>query len=234
MSVRGSGYGMASSTTTPVDNALDLKGLRALVTGASKGIGAAIARHLAAAGAQLVVAARAPNDNTSIGHFIRADLSTPEGPAELASATLQTLGGVDILVDNVASQTRVPDGVLAITDADWLQDLSGTLLSAVRLDRALLPDMIAQRSGVIIHIGSNAARLPQPGALAYASAKAALATYSKGLANQVGVHNIRVNLISPESSSPPVWRGVWKSSQTRTAPTSPVPGSNSPQPSTFH
>ena len=57
--------------------------------------------------------------------------------------------------------------------------------------------MIAQGGGVIVHIGSNAARLPQPGALAYASAKAALATYSKGLANQMGVHNIRVNLVSP-------------------------------------
>jgi NAD(P)-dependent dehydrogenase (short-subunit alcohol dehydrogenase family) len=158
---------------------------------------AAIARHLDAAGAQLVVAARVPDQATSIGHFIRADLSTPEGPAELARATMQTLGGVDILVDNVGTQTRVPDGVLAMTDTDWLQDLSGSLLSAVRLDRALLPDMIARGGGVIIHIGSNAAQLPQPGALAYASAKAALATYSKGLANQMGVHNIRVNLVSP-------------------------------------
>jgi len=107
------------------------------------------------------------------------------------------LGGVDILIDNVGTQTRVPDGVLAMTDADWLRDLSGSLLSAVRLDRALLPGMIAQGGGVIVHIGSNAARLPQPGALAYASAKAGLATYSKGLANQMGVHNIRVNLVSP-------------------------------------
>jgi NAD(P)-dependent dehydrogenase (short-subunit alcohol dehydrogenase family) len=84
-----------------------------------------------------------------------------------------------------------------MTDADWLQDLTGTLLSAVRLDRELLPSMIAQRSGAIIHIGSNAARLPQPAALAYAAAKAALTTYSKGLANQVGQHQIRVNVVSP-------------------------------------
>jgi NAD(P)-dependent dehydrogenase (short-subunit alcohol dehydrogenase family) len=141
--------------------------------------------------------ARAPGEAPSTGHFVSADLSTLDGPAELARATVEMLGGVDILIDNVGTQTRVPDGVLAMTDADWLRDLSGSLLSAVRLDRALLPGMIAQGGGVIVHIGSNAARLPQPGALAYASAKAALATYSKGLANQMGVHNIRVNLVSP-------------------------------------
>ena len=65
------------------------------------------------------------------------------------------------------------------------------------LDREVLPVMIAAGGGAIVHIGSNAARLPRPAALAYAAAKAALATYSKGLANQVGRHNVRVNLVSP-------------------------------------
>ena len=65
----------------------------------------------------------------------------------MARATVEMLGGVDILIDNVGTQTRVPDGVLAMTDADWLRDLSGSLLSAVRLDRALLPGMIAQGAG---------------------------------------------------------------------------------------
>lgn len=174
----------------------DLEGARALVTGGTKGLGAAIARHFAAAGARVVVAARNPGEDT-VGHFVQADLSNADGPRELAAAALDWLGGIDILVDNAGSQTRVPDGVLAMTDADWLDDLSGTLLSAVRLDRELLPTMVAQRSGSIIHIGSNAARLPQPAALAYAAAKAALNTYSKGLANEMGQHNIRVNLVSP-------------------------------------
>lgn len=84
-----------------------------------------------------------------------------------------------------------------MTDDDWLTGLSGTLLSAVRLDRELLPAMIEQGSGVIVHIGSNAARWPQPAALAYAAAKAALTAYSKGLANQVGPHGIRVNVVAP-------------------------------------
>ena len=84
-----------------------------------------------------------------------------------------------------------------MTDSDWLADLNACLLSAVRLDRAVLPGMIAAGGGAIVHIGSNAARLPRPAALAYAAAKAALATYSKGLAGQVGRHNVRVNLVSP-------------------------------------
>jgi NAD(P)-dependent dehydrogenase (short-subunit alcohol dehydrogenase family) len=175
---------------------VELRGQRALVTGGTRGIGAAIARHLSDAGARVVVSARARGDYEGPGHFIAADVATPDGPADLAAAALAHLGGVDILVDNAASQTRVPDGVLAMTDADWLADLNGSLLSAVRLDRAILPGMIAA-GGAIVHIGSNAARLPQPAALAYAAAKAALATYSKGLANQVGPHQVRVNLVSP-------------------------------------
>jgi len=84
-----------------------------------------------------------------------------------------------------------------MTEADWLADLSSSLLSAVRLDRVVLPGMIAAGGGAIVHIGSNAARLPRSAALAYAAAKAALATYSKGLATEVGPRNVRVNLVSP-------------------------------------
>lgn len=175
----------------------ELQGRRALVTGGTRGIGAAIARHLDSAGARVVVAARSPGDYDGHGHFIAADVSTADGPRQLAADAAAHLGGIDILIDNAASQTLVPDGALGMTDADWLADLNACLLSAVRLDREVLPVMIAAGGGAIVHIGSNAARLPRPAALAYAAAKAALATYSKGLANQVGRHNVRVNLVSP-------------------------------------
>jgi len=151
----------------------ELQGQRALVTGGTRGIGAAIARHLHSAGARVVVAARSRGDYDGPGHFIAADVSTAAGP------------------------TLVPDGALAMTDADWLADINACLLSAVRLDREVLPGMIDRGGGAIVHIGSNAARLPRPAALAYAAAKAALATYSKGLASQVGRHNVRINLVSP-------------------------------------
>jgi len=174
-----------------------LTGRRALVSGGTRGIGAAIARHLSQAGARVVVSGRSPGEAGDAAHFIAADISTPDGPPQLAARALEYLGGIDILVDNAASQTLVPNGVLAMTDADWLADLNSSLLSAVRLDRAVLPGMIAAGGGAIVHIGSNAARLPRPAALAYAAAKAALATYSKGLASQVGPDNVRVNLVSP-------------------------------------
>jgi len=175
----------------------DLTGRRALVTGGTRGIGAAIARHLSQAGARVVVSARSPGPNDGAAYFIAADISTPDGPPHLAAQALEYLGGLDILVDNAGSQTVVPNGVLAMTDADWLADINSCLLSAVRLDRAVLPSMIAAGGGAIVHIGSNAARLPRSAALAYAAAKAALATYSKGLAGQVGPDNVRVNLVSP-------------------------------------
>jgi len=175
----------------------ELQGRRALVTGGTRGIGAAIAGHLDSAGARVVVAARSRGEYDGPGHFIAADVSTADGPRRLAAEATVRLGGIDILIDNAAGQTLVPDGALAMTDADWLADLNACLLSAVRLDRAVLPGMIAAGGGAIVHIGSNAARLPRPAALAYAAAKAALATYSKGLAGQVGRHNVRVNLVSP-------------------------------------
>ena len=175
----------------------DLNGRRALVTGGTRGIGAAVARKLGEAGARVVVSARSRGDYDGTAHFIPADLSTPDGPPRLAMQALEYLGGIDILVDNAASQTVVPDGVLAMTDADWLADLNSSLLSAVRLDRVVLPSMIAAGGGAVVHIGSNAARLPRSSALAYAAAKAALATYSKGLANEVASRHVRVNLVSP-------------------------------------
>jgi NAD(P)-dependent dehydrogenase (short-subunit alcohol dehydrogenase family) len=130
----------------------DLTGRRALVSGGTRGIGAATARHLSQAGARVVVSARSPGDDEGAAHFIAADLSTPDGPPHLAAQALDYLGGIDILVDNAAGQTLVPAGVLAMTDADWLADLNSSLLSAVRLDRAVLPAMIAAGGGAIVHI----------------------------------------------------------------------------------
>jgi NAD(P)-dependent dehydrogenase (short-subunit alcohol dehydrogenase family) len=190
---------VAETTVGPADPAdpFGLAGARVLVTGGTRGIGAAIARQMTAAGARVVVAARSAGDPPGAGRFVAADMSTAQGARDLAGAALGLLGGVDVLVDNAAGQTRRPGGVLEMSDEDWLADLSASLLSAVRLDRELLPSMIARGSGVIIHIGSNAARLPQAAALPYAAAKAALATYSKGLANELAPHGIRVNLVSP-------------------------------------
>ena len=174
---------------------VDLGGRRALVTGGTRGIGAATAALLRSAGAQVVVSARSdPGGNPS--PVLVADLSTAAGVERLADQTLAALGGVDILVSNVGGQVRRP-GALDFTEQDWQQELSINLLAAVRLDRALAPHMVAQRAGVIVHVSSGAARVARPSSLPYSAAKAALNAYSKGLASDLGRHGVRVNTVSP-------------------------------------
>jgi NAD(P)-dependent dehydrogenase (short-subunit alcohol dehydrogenase family) len=177
-----------------------LSGARALVTGGTRGIGAAVVRCLVEAGAEVVAAARTAPASPGPGscRFVAADVATAQGAAALAERALDLLGGIDILVSNAGGQTYRPGGVLQFSDHDWQHDLDANLLSAVRLDRALVPAMIAQGSGgSIVHVGSGAARLPRPASLPYTAAKAALTAYSKGLAKQVGRHGIRVNVVQP-------------------------------------
>jgi NAD(P)-dependent dehydrogenase (short-subunit alcohol dehydrogenase family) len=130
--------------------------------------------------------------------FIQADVSTVEGIAKVVSETLSRLGGVDVLVNVVgASFSKPGKGALAFSDDDWQQLLDINLLSAVRLDRGFLPRMLEEGSGVILHFSSIQSRRPTPDSLPYATAKAALLAYSKGLANEVAFHGVRVNAIIP-------------------------------------
>lgn len=168
-----------------------------MITGGTRGLGAAMARHFVGAGADVVVAARTRPAERVAGRFVQADVATPDGVAGLAGAVLELLGGVDVLVDNAGGHSPAPGGVLTATDTDWLDDLGANLLSAVRLDRALVPHMVAQGRGAVVHVTSGAARLPQPAQVPYAAAKAALTTYSKALATEVGPHGVRVNAVVP-------------------------------------
>jgi NAD(P)-dependent dehydrogenase (short-subunit alcohol dehydrogenase family) len=189
---------MTSTTVTSACGPGDeFAGVRVLVTGGTKGIGAAVAVRFAEAGADVVVAARTPIDKLPAGQFVAADLATAEGTATLAAQATRLLGGIDVLVNNAGGQTYLPGGALDAADDDWYRDLDTNLMSAVRLDRALLPGMIAQNRGVIIHVTSGQARLPGAASLPYAAAKAATTVYSKGLANEVGKHGIRVNTVVP-------------------------------------
>lgn len=189
---------MTSTTeTSACGPAGEFAGVRVLVTGGTKGIGAAIAIRFAEAGADVVVAARTPVGEPPAGRFVAADIATADGTAALAAQATQLLGGIDVLINNVGSQTYIPGGALDATDDDWYRDLDTNVMSAVRLDRAVLPGMIAQNRGVIIHITSGQARLPGAASLPYAAAKAATTVYSKGLANEVGKHGIRVNTVVP-------------------------------------
>lgn len=170
----------------------EFTGKRALVTGGTRGMGEAIVQRLRGSGATVVTTARStPRDLLEPELFVEADLSITEGTEKVVSYVQHRLGAVDILVNNVGGSSAPSGGFAALTDGDWQQALNQNLLAAVRLDRALLPSMVAQGVGVIIHISSIQRRLPLfEATLAYAAAKAALTTYSKGLSKEVGPKGI--------------------------------------------
>jgi NAD(P)-dependent dehydrogenase (short-subunit alcohol dehydrogenase family) len=172
---------------------------RALVTGGTKGVGEAVVAALREAGATVLTTARSrPGDLPHPDQFIAADVSTAEGCAVVANAVRDRLGGIDIVVHVVGGSSAPAGGFAVLDDYEWHKALDQNLLPAVRLDRALLPSMIEQGSGVIIHITSIQSRLPLPEAtLAYAAAKAALSNYSKGLSKEVGPKGVRVVRVSP-------------------------------------
>jgi NAD(P)-dependent dehydrogenase (short-subunit alcohol dehydrogenase family) len=177
----------------------EFAGKRVLVTGGTEGMGEAIVRRLAGAGAKVATTARSPlPEGRTVGLFVQADLSTRQGVDKVSGQVMASFGGVDILVNVVGGSSAPGGGVLALTDEDWQKEINLNLLPAVRLDRAFIPGMLEQRSGVIVHISSIQRRLPlYEATLAYAAAKAALTTYSKGLSKELGPKGIRVNTVAP-------------------------------------
>jgi NAD(P)-dependent dehydrogenase (short-subunit alcohol dehydrogenase family) len=181
---------------------LQLRGRRALVTGGTKGVGAAVVQALLDAGVHVMAAARSVPE-TAYGtdkeaRFVAADLSTAEGAAKVAQAVLDRWGGIDILVNTLGGSSAPGGGFAALDDARWFDELNQNLMPAVRLDRALLPAMLAQGSGVIVHVSSIQRVLPLPeSTTAYAAAKAALSTYSKALSKEVTPKGVRVVRVSP-------------------------------------
>src|SRR6185295_1739325 len=178
---------------------LQLEGKRALVTGGTKGVGQAVVATLREAGATVLTTARSrPEQADHPDHFVTADVSTVEGCALVARAVHERLGGIDIIVHVVGGSSAPAGGFITLDDTEWQKALDQNLLAAVRLDRALLPSMIAQGSGVVIHVTSIQDRMPLPEAtIAYAAAKAALSNYSKALSKEVSPKGVRVVRVSP-------------------------------------
>jgi len=171
---------------------------RILITGGTYGIGAGIARRLADEGATVVVAARSANADAPTGvTFIQGDVASAAGARAIADAALDLLGGIDVVVNNAGGTRVYPAGVAAIEADQWQAALDLNFLSAVFVNERLIPAMVAQGSGSIIHVSTAPARAPLGFLLHYAAAKAALATYSKGLALELAGKGVRVNTVTP-------------------------------------
>lgn len=178
---------------------LGLAGRRALVTGGTKGAGAAVVTALCEAGVTVLTTARdIPTRAVTGVTFVAADLTTVAGCAAVADAVFRELGYVDMVIDMLGGSSAPGGGFAALDDAQWMEALNLNLLAAVRLDRALLPSMISRGRGVIIHVTSIQRQLPLPeSTTAYAAAKAALSAYSKSLSKEVTPKGIRVVRVSP-------------------------------------
>jgi 3-oxoacyl-[acyl-carrier protein] reductase len=174
-----------------------LEGKLALVTGASKGIGRAIAEELARAGAQVVVGYRSGKDEAEElahvigGRAVQADVSSPEDARRL----VEEAGDVDVLVNN-AGLTR--DGLLArMSDDDWRTVVDTNLGSVFYTCRAVTRPMMKKRGGAIVNISSVVGVHGNWGQTNYAASKAGIIGFTKSLARELGSRGVRANVVAP-------------------------------------
>jgi len=177
----------------------EFEGKKVLVTGGTAGVGLATVKRFALAGAKVLTTARAPSDQLPKGVvFVKADLSSIEGTNVVAQEALSQLGGIDIIAHVVGGSSSPAGGFMKLTEEDWQKSFNLNFFPAVRLNRLLVPEMLKQGHGSIVHVVSIQRILPlYESTIPYAAAKAALANYSKSMSKEISPKGIRVNIVSP-------------------------------------
>jgi 3-oxoacyl-[acyl-carrier protein] reductase len=199
-----------------------LAGKVALITGAGRGFGQAIAALFAEAGADLALHYRASRAGCeeiadrvrAAGRkalLIQADLAGERAGEELAGRTLDEFGRIDILVNNAGTMRLGP--FAASSEESWREEIEVNIYAPLRLTRAVVPQMIRQRAGRIINISSQLAVVGWERAPVYAGTKGFLLTWTKSLARELGQYNINVNAIGPGSIITDMNRDVYPSEE---------------------
>ena len=191
-------------------NPFSLEGRAALVTGASRGIGAATARALDRAGARVALTGRSARDldevATELAHdpvVIAGDLRDPDAPAAIAFRALAELGGVDVLVNNAATAARLDT---VDTDAALVDEMLAVNVRApLLLIGALVPAMTERGGGSIVNLSSVSSVVGTPRRAAYAASKGALDAMTRSLAIELGPKGIRVNAVAPGVVDTALW-----------------------------
>jgi meso-butanediol dehydrogenase / (S,S)-butanediol dehydrogenase / diacetyl reductase len=183
-----------------------------IVTGATSGIGSAIARHFAQLGASLVLTGRSEDRGRAVekeiakgggkASFLAGDITDPGMPDALVDLALKRFGRLDILINNAGILHR--GSALQCTDEQWDETIATNVTSAFRMSRAVLRVMKALRRGSIVNIASDFALIAGPGAFAYCASKGALAQMTRAMALDHARDGIRVNAVCPGDTDTPM------------------------------
>ncbi|ANK76756.1 MULTISPECIES: SDR family oxidoreductase [Ensifer] len=188
---------------------LNLKDKVVIVTGASSGIGLETAKALLAEGARVLGVSRDMAPVRDLAAHARwrtyeVDLGEKGAGEAAADTALKAFGRIDVLFNN-AGICPTRGGFLDVSDEDWAQTLNVNLMGYVRMARAVIPTMLAQKRGVLIHCGSEAGRMPHPLLPDYSTSKAAIALLSKALAREFTSKGIRSNVVAPAHIRTELW-----------------------------